>query len=244
MSWLRVDDKFAFHSKVVALASKNDPITVLIRAGAWSSGEGTDGFIPEHMALTIGSKGAWAKLIVGRLAEPADGGYSIHDYLQWNPSRAEVEQARTSRQRAGVASGEARRSNATRTHVRTHVQTDAQQTTNNIPSHPIPSTERSDHDPANAPGPKAKRGAQLPVDWAPAPALLEQCTQLAGEDSTTLVAQFADHHRSRGSVMKDWDAAFRTWARNHRRFQRRSSTPIGQQPDPSGRRFWKRAEDA
>jgi hypothetical protein len=32
-------------------------------------------------------------------------------------------------------------------------------------------------------------------------------------------AQFLDYHRARGSVFKDWAAAWRTWMRNAAKFQ-------------------------
>jgi hypothetical protein len=53
----------------------------------------------------------------------------------------------------------------------------------------------------------------LPEDWTPT----ESHAALASEHDLDLVAeraQFEDHHRAKGSTMKDWDAAFRTWLRN------------------------------
>lgn len=82
--------------------------------------------------------------------------------------------------------------------------------------------------------PKPPRGKQLPEGWKPSPELAQQCTRLAGEDCLTLVPAFTDHHRSRGSVMRDWDAAFRTWSRNHKRFAARSGARVVQRSPETG----------
>jgi uncharacterized protein YdaU (DUF1376 family) len=42
------------------------------------------------------------------------------------------------------------------------------------------------------------------------------------------LAQFADYHKSRGSLMLDWQAAWRTWARNADKFLRRNSNGNGE----------------
>jgi hypothetical protein len=39
-------------------------------------------------------------------------------------------------------------------------------------------------------------------------------------DPAEVTEHFLDHHRSKGSVFKDWDAAWRTWCRNQVKFQR------------------------
>lgn len=39
------------------------------------------------------------------------------------------------------------------------------------------------------------------------------------------VEAFLDYHRAKGSVMKDWDAAFRTWIRNSTKFGRGAPGP-------------------
>ncbi len=45
-----------------------------------------------------------------------------------------------------------------------------------------------------------------------------------GIDAAYEFAKFRDHHRARGSVMKDWDAAWRTWCRNALEFSQRRAT--------------------
>lgn len=116
MTWFRVDDRAAFHRKIVA--AKNEAVGAFFRAGAWSSGEGTDGFIPRDVAVLIAADRIWARLVEVGLVEVEADGWRIHDFLDWNPSAAEIAERREAqseqKRRAGAAggrrSGEARRS--------------------------------------------------------------------------------------------------------------------------------------
>lgn len=47
----------------------------------------------------------------------------------------------------------------------------------------------------------------------------------------TEIEAFIDHHKSRGSLMKDWDAAFRTWIRNSVKFGKIGGRPQKSQAD-------------
>lgn len=62
-----------------------------------------------------------------------------------------------------------------------------------------------------------KRGCQYPAGWSPKDSHLA----LAEDHDLDYVVeahQFEDHHRAKGSVFTDWDAAFRTWLRNSAKF--------------------------
>jgi hypothetical protein len=99
MTWVRLDDKRALNGK-------------LLRAGFEARGlddaaicfaalQESDGFISEaDVAMLASGHGCakWRKLVdtlvaVGRW-EPAEKGWMIHDYLEFNPSRAQVEERR------------------------------------------------------------------------------------------------------------------------------------------------------
>lgn len=71
----------------------------------------------------------------------------------------------------------------------------------------------------------ASKARQLPTDWEPNDGHRSYAEE-QHLDLTVEVAQFADHHRAKGSTMKDWDAAFRTWLRNAVKFgsQRKPQT--------------------
>lgn len=75
-----------------------------------------------------------------------------------------------------------------------------------------------------APEPKAKqkRASAIPADFEPN----ETCVDLAAELGVPLgqeLPKFRDHHSAKGTTMKDWQAAFRTWLRNAKQFTRPSA---------------------
>lgn len=118
MSWFRLEGRGAFHHKV--LAAGNEAYGAWCRAGQWCSDQLTDGLVPRSVAEQIAKPKVWAKLVEARLMVEVDGGYQIHDYLDWNPSseqeRAKREAMREKRREAGRAggkrSGEVRRGEA------------------------------------------------------------------------------------------------------------------------------------
>jgi len=110
MTWFKVDDKFAFHSK--ALAAGNEALGVWVRAGAWSSGELTDGAIPAHVAATLGPADVWARLVAARLVDVTETGYQMHDFGDYNPSAATVRAEREA-DKVRKALGRARQSRGT-----------------------------------------------------------------------------------------------------------------------------------
>jgi hypothetical protein len=57
-----------------------------------------------------------------------------------------------------------------------------------------------------------KRAHQLPDDFTPSDAHAKLAADL-GVNLDRECAKFRDHHLARGSTMKDWDAALRTWLR-------------------------------
>lgn len=77
---------------------------------------------------------------------------------------------------------------------------------------------------SEAPEPKAKqkRASTIPADFEPN----ETCISLAAELGVPLsqeLPKFRDHHSAKGTTMKDWQAAFRTWLRNAKQFTRPSA---------------------
>lgn len=93
MAWLRVDDRVRTHPKIVTAG----------HAAAWFWFCGicycrehlTDGFIPDGMLASLApgvtnGKTLAAKLVSVVLWHQVEGGYQVHDFLDWNPARAEV----------------------------------------------------------------------------------------------------------------------------------------------------------
>jgi len=122
MPWVKIDDNLPNHPKVIAAGLHGLAFTV---AGiAYCQRNLTDGFIPALVVLTfvphISARAAQAqavRMVGAGLWELRDGGYQVHDYHDFNPTkeevlarRAEVHDARVAAGRqGGIRSGEARR---------------------------------------------------------------------------------------------------------------------------------------
>lgn len=107
MGWVRVSDDFYDHGKFAQLSALGD--SAWIRGLAYANRNLTDGFIPKRIAknlIEVEGLGIYQGSNSGRDAEPLDGvlelvttglwdaiegGYQIHDYLQYQPSKAQVE---------------------------------------------------------------------------------------------------------------------------------------------------------
>lgn len=96
MTWVRIDDQFTDHPKVV----KAGPLAGwLYMCGlTYASRYLTDGFIPAAQVPRLADLPN-ADELAGRLVgvglwEPAEGGYQIHDYLGYQPSAEKVKAQR------------------------------------------------------------------------------------------------------------------------------------------------------
>ena len=67
----------------------------------------------------------------------------------------------------------------------------------------------------------AKRRKQLPADFMPSNAGMQFAVE-RGLNVGEELQKFSDYHRAKGSVMLDWQAAWRTWASNAKTFARGS----------------------
>jgi len=93
MAWLRIDDRVRTHPKI---AQAGPAAAWLWFCGICYCREHlTNGFIPKPVVSTLALNlpSPWrhaAKLVEVRLWEDALGGYLVHDFLDWNPSKEEV----------------------------------------------------------------------------------------------------------------------------------------------------------
>lgn len=119
---IALDDNIADHPKFVGLS--NDAFALWVRVIGYCRRHLTDGFIPAAAAHSLARSKAPRRTIDELTSPPvgqpdtaplwveAPGGYRVHDYLDWNPSRAQVE-AKVEANRAkgrsgGIASGRSR----------------------------------------------------------------------------------------------------------------------------------------
>ena len=128
MAWVRLDETFAEHPKV----AKAGPLGLAMHVAAlcYCNRHLTDGFVPKQIARTLldftglgmrmwdgdvvgGGQDAGWELVVDDLVDAGmwvavDGGWHIHDYLDYQPSRQQVQELKETRQRAGRAGGKAK----------------------------------------------------------------------------------------------------------------------------------------
>lgn len=104
MTWFKVDDALATHDKV--LAAGNAAMGLWVRAGAWSAQHLTDGFVPLHAVRLLGSVGQAKSLVAAGLWHEVDGGYSFHEWHDYQPTRERVEKTREARREAGKIGGQ------------------------------------------------------------------------------------------------------------------------------------------
>lgn len=98
MSWIKIDDQFADHPKVLQAGPLASWLYV---CGLTYSGRYlTDGWVPtaqvRKLADVDDALGLAARLVAVGLWEPVDGGYQIHDYHDYNPTADKVKADRAS----------------------------------------------------------------------------------------------------------------------------------------------------
>lgn len=93
MTWFRVDDAWWSHPKVAALSLAARGLWVT--AGSWCAQHLQDGKVPRGvLAMLGGTAKIAAELVAAALWEIAPGGWLIHDWHKYQPSRADVEKER------------------------------------------------------------------------------------------------------------------------------------------------------
>ena len=146
MPFVLMDDKF--HSNPKVIAAGNAAVGLYARLLSWSSDNGTDGYVPEAVARQYGTRREILALVEARrtpdgsgLLDETYGGFLIPDFLDHNPSAAQVRERRAEKsqvkaragQAGGVASGESRRAKAKQ--IRSKDEADGQR---NEAPHPHP----------------------------------------------------------------------------------------------------------
>jgi hypothetical protein len=101
MGWVRLDDNFADHPKVIALS--DSAFRLYIEALCYSNRQLTDGFIPNAVYLKLSKDDEADYLIDAGLWEEVNGnvispelttGYQIRSYTEYQPTREKVEEKR------------------------------------------------------------------------------------------------------------------------------------------------------
>ncbi len=116
MPWGRCDDSHYDHDKVLSMpvTIRNAADGLYWRAISYCNAKLTDGFVSRSVVEHLnGTPEQVAALVKSKLWHRVRGGYRVHDFLDFNKSRAEVEEERARKAEAGraggLASGRARR---------------------------------------------------------------------------------------------------------------------------------------
>lgn len=221
-----------------------------IRALNYCADHLTDGVLTEREARTLldhtgwvldGEEQSWPRtrdaLLASGLLELHPDGYALHDYLDHNPSRAEVEARHVERSTAGKAGAAARWKRAVDgdSHGRSYGSTDGKSMAHEH-EHARSSNSRGSQAAPLDGEPKAKgRGTRLPADWQPsAEQLAKARTAVPSVDLKQETEAFRDWALAAAgavAVKRDWEAAWRGWMRRrHAENLERGWKPTGGAP--------------
>lgn len=225
MAWVRFDDGFFRHPKVVAAG--RDARDMYTSSIFYANQNLTDGFVPEGALRIIAAdagvsshnKAVKALLREGLWIE-ANGGYEIHDYLDYQVSAASVTEKQTANRRRQQDWRDRNR----------NAKDNAQR--NAVTNAPVTGTDKDKYkdnsnpdglvNPPAPPGgepeakPKAKKATQISETWMPSDGVRKwaEGEGFTKSDVDSQILRFVDHWRGNGKPRKDWDATFRNWMRN------------------------------
>lgn len=100
MTWAKLDDRFHAHPKTMRVWRTNPrALGLLVLALSWSAAYEQDGYVPDEMFAGWEPDGGECNKAISVLVEAGflhrnGDGYDIHDFLDFNPSRAELAEQR------------------------------------------------------------------------------------------------------------------------------------------------------
>lgn len=233
MAWVKMDDQFFRHPKV--LAAGRDARDLYLVGLCYCAQGLTDGFIPSQAVRVLAAEAeidtgpaSAARLVDVGLWEPTDGGYAIHDYHEYQPSKERVLATREARAEAGSRGGKQKASNLLEQNA-SKTLANSKQKSAPYPSR-TPTPSRKEEIPedlantgvseplplANAPTPAPKGRAK---GATPAPDIFPISDEMRdwadenapGVDVDTQTERFLNRNRAEGKVYKDWLAAWKNW---------------------------------
>ena len=219
MSWFKVDD--GLHSHPKAVRSGNAALGLWVRGGSWSSQHLTEGFIPEEIVRLYGTPPNAAALVQSGLWAKVPGGYQMHDYLDRNPTRDQVQMQRDAaaeRQRAARDRAKASRRDSRVTHGVSHGVSHGGSHGPPDPTRPVTTEQPPTEVVATRKRAAPTRGTSAP-DIFPLTLDLNEWarTKTPGVDLPEETENWLDWHRAKGDTAKDWTASWRTWMRRAQR---------------------------
>lgn len=122
MTWVRLDETMVEHPKVAQLSDA--AFRIHIDALCYANRNLTDGFVPTVIAHRRSRRRA-AELVAAGVWDAAPGGYQIHDFHDYQPTKAEVIELREKRSAAGKKGADARYKVVGKSHGKSHGKRDA-----------------------------------------------------------------------------------------------------------------------
>lgn len=239
MTWFKVDDSFHSHPKV--LATSPAALGLWVVAGAWSSANLTEGFVPDHALprLLPGAEPLAGELVANGLWRRERGGHRFHDWIAYNPTRSEATAARD-KMASGGAIGNHRRWHVAKgvVDVRCAYCQDKQDRVPDRPPDRVPDgVPESGANPPTRPDPSltsnpsgstsrvvggaggkpraSPRGIRIPDDFQVTEAMVEWAREHVPEvDGRRETEKFINHWRAksgRDATKLDWKATWRNW---------------------------------
>ena len=92
MPWVKLDDNFPSNDKVLSVGA--DAFRLYVEGLCHCARNLTDGVVTAHALRRLWEPSSAAELVTARLWTASDDGYEINDYLEFNPSREQVEAQR------------------------------------------------------------------------------------------------------------------------------------------------------
>ena len=132
MPWAKIDDDLFAHEKTILAG--NEAMGVWVRLLSWSAHNLTNGELPEAICAEFcqGNLQIIDRLFDAGLLDKIESGYSLHDYLHYNPRASKVRKIRKIRALQGSAGG-----SKTQANHQAKAQANLKQTTNPVPV-PVP----------------------------------------------------------------------------------------------------------
>lgn len=152
MAWARIDDNFFNHPKV--RKAGKDAVIFHMAALCHCNSFTTDGFISDDTLELIAAQAFQRKanglaevLVECELWDRIEGGYQIHDYLEYNYSKQQVDEIKTKRSEAGKQGGRPRvtKPKANEKQIESKLQANSKQIESHTHTHinPIPITDNN-----------------------------------------------------------------------------------------------------
>jgi len=232
VSWLKVDDGWWRHPKIIELSKPARSLWVM--AGAWCADQLTDGHLPRGaLKLVDGTRKEASELVASGLWDVTEKGWRFHDWSMYQPSREQVlndraaaaerqKRARAKARESASKSSQSRRDSRA-TGTVSHGPPDPtrpdptfdlpevdQQPQGQTPLSPVADATRQPSGTGNA------RGTRLPEDFPITDALASWAREHAPMTGPMDHDAFCDYWRgvpgAKGRKV-DWDATWRNWMR-------------------------------